>query len=134
MSLPLMTAPRRHSSSRALRDQNPSDDRLGIYTTLTDTIGDLPVRQVEAHEVKAQDPGPKRLVMAGQNGAGQIIEATLALLAPIALPMPLRVIMAVTSHRGAVTVRAADALGPPMPAYQLVAFRVDKQRRELHHE
>jgi hypothetical protein len=35
-------------------------------------------------------------------------------------------------HQGAVTVRAADALGPPMPAYQLVAFRVVNQRREVH--
>jgi RNA-directed DNA polymerase len=33
-----MTAPRQHSSSRTLRDQNPSADHLPIYTTLTDTI------------------------------------------------------------------------------------------------
>src|SRR5687768_13518400 len=46
--------------------------------------------------------------------------------------MPLRVVMPVASHRGAVTVRAADALGPPMLAHQLVAFRVVNQRREVH--
>ena len=88
--------------------------------------------KVEPHEVKAKYPDPKRLMVSSQDGAGQIIEATLALLAPIALPMPLRVIMAVTSHRGAVTVRAVDALGPPMLAHHLVAFRVVDQRREGH--
>ncbi len=67
-----------------------------------------------------------------QNGAGQIIEAALAWLAPISLPMPLRVIMPVASDGGAVTVRAADALGPAMLAHQLIAFRVVNQRRELH--
>src|SRR4051812_40108728 len=30
-----------------------------------------------------------------------------------------------------ITVGAADALGPPMPAYQLVAFRVVNQQREI---
>jgi hypothetical protein len=70
--------------------------------------------------------------MSGQNGAGQIIEAVLALLAPIALTMPLGVIMAVASYGGAVTVGAADALGPPMLAHQLVAFRVINQQREVH--
>jgi hypothetical protein len=70
--------------------------------------------------------------MSGQNGAGQIVEAALALLAPIALPMPLRVVMPMASHRGAVTVGATDTLGPPMPAHQLIAFRVVNQRREVH--
>jgi polyphosphate kinase len=36
------------------------------------------------------------------------------------------------SHRGAVTVGATDTLGPPMPAHQLIAFRVVNQRREVH--
>jgi hypothetical protein len=72
------------------------------------------------------------LVTSGQDSASQIIEAALALLAPVALPMPLSVVMPVASHRGAVTVRAADTLGPSMLAHQLVAFRVIDQRREVH--
>ena len=38
-------------------------------------LGDLPVRQVEAHEIQAQHPGPQWLVMAGQNRAGEVVEA-----------------------------------------------------------
>jgi hypothetical protein len=49
--------------------------------------------------MKAQHRDPKQLVMCGQDGAGQIVEAVLALLAPVALPVSLRVIMAVASYR-----------------------------------
>jgi hypothetical protein len=49
--------------------------------------------------MKAQHRNPKQLVMCGQGGAGQIVEAVLALLAPVALPASLRVIMAVASYR-----------------------------------
>ena len=35
---------------------------------------DLPAREVQAHEGKAQHPHPQRLVMAGQHGAGQLTE------------------------------------------------------------
>src|SRR3954453_15112012 len=38
---------------------------------------DLAVRQVYSHEVRAQDPGRDRLMMSGQNGSRQIIEAIL---------------------------------------------------------
>ena len=53
------------------------------------------VRQVQAHEVGAQDPDPQRLMMAGENCVGQVIEArlgratvTLALRLPVVMTMP----------------------------------------------
>jgi len=36
--------------------------------------GNLPVGQVQAHEVEAQHPHAQRLVMSGQHRAGQVIE------------------------------------------------------------
>jgi hypothetical protein len=54
--------------------------------------------------------------MAGQNGADPIIKAALALLAPVALPMPVPVIMPVASDGGTITVGAADAIRPLMLA------------------
>ena len=90
---------------------------LDIVLVQIEFMGDLPVRQVEPHEVETKHPDPKRLVMSGQNGAGQIVEAALARCTD-SVTMPLRVIMPMASHRGAVTVGATDTLGPPMPAHQ----------------
>src|ERR1700749_1390122 len=38
--------------------------------------GDLPVGEVQAHEVKAQYPHAQRLVMAGQHRAGEVVKAS----------------------------------------------------------
>ena len=37
--------------------------------------GDLPVGEVQAHEIEAQHPDPQRLMVPGQDGAAQIVEA-----------------------------------------------------------
>jgi len=37
--------------------------------------GDLPVRKVQAHEVKAQHPHAQRLVVRGQHRVGEVVEA-----------------------------------------------------------
>jgi hypothetical protein len=81
-----------------------------------------------SHKVETKYPEPKRLVMAGQNGADPIIKAALALLAPVALPMPVPVIMPVASDGGTITVGAADAIRPLMLA--LIAI-ILKARRAL---
>src|SRR3954462_11009916 len=94
--------------------------------------GDLPVREVQAHQVEAQDPDPQRLVVPGQDRAGQVVEAGAACRAAVALAARSGVVPAVAGHGGAVAGRAADALGPAMLADQLVAFRVIDQRRQVH--
>src|SRR3954451_397682 len=43
--------------------------------TANSGLGDLPVREVQAHQIQAQHPDPQRLVVAGQNGSGQVAEA-----------------------------------------------------------
>jgi hypothetical protein len=61
-------------------------------------VSDLPVRQVEAHEVQAEHPNPQRLMTSSQNGAGQIIKTRLTIRASIPLAMRLSVIVTITSH------------------------------------
>jgi hypothetical protein len=38
-------------------------------------LRDLPVGQVEAHEVQTKDPGPQRPMMASENRISQVVEA-----------------------------------------------------------
>jgi hypothetical protein len=44
--------------------------RLNVVLIQSQFPGDLPVRQVQAHEIQAQYPNPERLVMARQNRPG----------------------------------------------------------------
>ncbi len=92
---------------------------------------DLPVGKVQAHEVEAQHPRPQRLVMPGQHRAGKIVEAGRARLAPIALPMRLRVVASVPDHRETVAARAAYALGPAMLAHKRKALGIVHQAGEV---
>ena len=94
-------------------------------------LGDLPVGEVQAHEVQAQHPDPQRLMVPGQHRAGEVVEATRACLAPVALPVRLRVVAAVADHGGAAAAGAAHALRPAMLAHQGEALGVVDQRREV---
>lgn len=106
--------------------------RLNVRDAQIQFLGDLLVRHVQAHEVQAQHPDPQRLVMSGQNGPGQIVEAGSAGRASVALPMPLRLIMAITGDRCAAAVRAADALRPTVLPHQREALRIVQQARQVH--
>src|SRR3954463_5347175 len=51
-------------------------------------------------------------MMAGEDGVGQVIEPRLAGQAPVALPVPLPLVMAVPRHLVAAALRALHALRP----------------------
>src|SRR5215203_272935 len=110
--------------SRACR-QDPGAQLFGHGLYVTDVEiefpGDLLVRQVQAHEVEAQNPEPQRLMMAGENGIGEVIEAHLTGRAPVALPAPLPLVMAMSRHLGAPALRAPHALGPAQMPNRLKA-------------
>ena len=91
--------------------------------------GDLPVGEVQAREAGAQRPDPRRPAVAGQGGAGQVVEAGRARLAAVALAVPPRVAAPVADHRGAAAPGAADALRPALPARRGVALGVVDQGR-----
>src|SRR4051794_8976873 len=93
--------------------------------------GDLPVGQVQTHEVEAQHPDPQRLVVPGQHCPAAVVKARRARLAAIPLPMRLRVVMPVPDHRVAAASRATDALWPAVLAHQGEALRVVEQGCEV---
>src|SRR6476659_8868046 len=94
-------------------------------------LSDLPVGEVEAHEVEAQHPDPQRLMMPGQHSAGEIIKATRTGLAPIPLPVRLRVVAAVAHHGGTAATGAAHALRPAMLPHQGEALGIVDQRGKI---
>src|SRR3954462_822690 len=64
---------------------------LGVALAQTEFLRDLTVRQVHPHEVRAQYPG--RLMMSGQNGSRQVIEAILTCLAQVSLSASFAIVM-----------------------------------------
>ena len=93
--------------------------------------GDLPVGEVQAHEVQAQHPDPQRLVMPGQHRAGEVVEAPRAALAAVALPVRLAVVAPVADHRGAAAPGAAHAFWPAALAHEGKALGVVHQARKV---
>src|SRR4029453_6478779 len=93
--------------------------------------GDLPVREVQAHEVQAQHPHAQRLVVPGQHCPGEVVETPGARLTPIALPMRLGVVAPVADHRIAAAAGAAHTLAPAMLAHQREALGGVQQGREI---
>src|SRR3954449_3673405 len=67
----------------------------------------------------------------GQRRAGEVVEASGARLAPIALPVRLRIVAPVADHRIAAAAGAAHTLAPAVLAHQREALGVVQQRREI---
>src|SRR5215211_4285252 len=93
--------------------------------------GDLPVREVQAHEVEAQHPDPQRLVMPGQHRTGEVVEAPGARLAAIPLPIGLSVVAPVPDHRVTAATGAAHAFRPAALAHQGETLGIVHQAREV---
>ena len=94
-------------------------------------LGDLAVREVQAHEVQAQHPDPQRLVMAGQHRAGEVVEPPRAFLAAVALPARLAVVAPVADHRGSIALGATHAFWPAVLAHEGEAFGVVHQAGQV---
>ena len=75
-------------------------------------LGDLVVRQVEAHKREAQYPHTKWLMMPGKDGAGEVVEASVAGLAQIPLTLGLGVVTALFAHLRTVTHWTVNAIWP----------------------
>ena len=93
---------------------------------------DLPVRQVEAHEIETEHPDPQGLMMTSQHGAGQVVKAGAAGRAAVALAMRLSIVPTVTGHCGAAAVRAAYAVRPAVLPDKREALGVIEQRGKVH--
>src|SRR4051794_9471438 len=89
---------------------------LDVALVEIEFVGDLSVRQVEAHEIQTQHPDPQGLVMAGQNRAGEVVKACLAVLAQPALARVTGIVPAVPDNLAAGAGRAPHAVRPAMLA------------------
>src|SRR3954452_4010085 len=92
---------------------------------------DLAVRQVHPHEIRAQYPGRDWLMMSGKNSSRQVIEAILAGLAQVSLPVPLAIVMAVADHASVTAVEADNAVRPAELTNDFIALRFVEQVRQL---
>ena len=106
---------------------------LGIVGVDRQLAGNLLVGQIEAHQVQAQHPDREWLMMAGEHGARQIIEATAAYLAQIPSPLWLRFIVPLSGDVRRVAVGAMHAVGPAHRADGLVALCIVDQQADLEH-
>ena len=104
---------------------------LHVRSVEAQFLGDLTVREVQAHEVQAHHPDPQRLVMSGQHRAGEVVKAPRAHLAPVSLPVRLGLVKAIADYGTAPAGRAADTLRPAMLAHQGEALGIVDQRREV---
>jgi len=88
---------------------------------------DLPVGKVQPHEVEAQNPHAQPLVVPGQHGAGEIVEAGCTGFAPMPLPSRLRAVAPVPDHRRAAAPGALHALRPVVLAHKGEALGIVHQ-------
>src|SRR5262249_31402194 len=59
---------------------------LGVVRIEIQLAGNLLVGEVQAEEIQAEDPDPQGLMMAGEDGPGQVVEPAGTRLAEVALP------------------------------------------------
>ena len=78
---------RQHDRGAAIDDPLAEllDHRPGVVLVHVELLGDLQAREVQPHQVQAGDPGPQRPVVAGEDGAGEVVEALPAAAAFVAL-------------------------------------------------
>jgi hypothetical protein len=72
----------------------------------------------------------------GKNGSGQVLEAVLACLAQLSLPVPLAIVMAVADHSSATAMKADNAVRPSQLTNDVIALCLVEQVRQLdqvHH-
>src|SRR5688572_20524926 len=104
---------------------------LDIALAQIQFVRDLTVRQVHSHEIRAQYPGRDWLMMSGQNGSRQVIEAIPACLAQVSLSVPLAIVMAVADHASATAVQADNAVRPAELTNDFIALCFVEQVRQL---
>ena len=75
-------------------------------------LGHVVVREVEPHEIQAEYPHAKGLMMAGKDRVRQIVKASLAGLAQVALTLGLGVIAPLLGNIKTITMGTRDPVWP----------------------
>ena len=106
---------------------------LGVIGVDVQLLGDLLVGEVQPHEVQAQDPDPQRLMMAGEDRIGQVVEPLTAAVAVVALTFGLGVVPAVLGDPVGATPGAPHAIGPAHRPDGLEALGVVDEGLDVDH-
>jgi hypothetical protein len=85
---------------------------------------DLHVRQIQAHQVKAQYPNSQWLVVPLEDSPAQIVEIGATALAVVPLTSWLGLVVSVSNHLTAAAIRAAYTVWPPDIADGVKAFGI----------
>jgi hypothetical protein len=75
-------------------------------------LRNLVIREIEPHEIQTQDPDPQGLMMAGKDRVGQIVKASLAGLAQVALTLGLGIIASLLGNLKTITMGTKDTIWP----------------------
>jgi hypothetical protein len=87
-------------------------------------LGQVSIREVQAHAGQAQNPDPKRLMMTSKDRVASIVEVAVTGLAPVALTLGLGVITTLCGELRAVTGWPANGVWPAEGPDGLKAFGV----------
>ncbi len=91
---------------------------------------DLPIRQIQTHEVQAQQPDAQRLMMPRKNGVGQIIKTPTTAATQVTLPIRLSLIQASSCDLHRLAMRATYPLRPTQLPNRRKALRIVNQRQK----
>src|SRR5271166_5240924 len=106
---------------------------LDIADTQIQLRGDLLIGQVQPHEIQTQDPGRQGLVVAREDGLGEIVETAVAVLAAVALAVWLGFVAAVLGDVLGRASRARDPVGPAQLPHGFKALGVVDEVFEVDH-
>jgi hypothetical protein len=94
---------------------------------------DLLVREVEPHQIQAQDPLAQGLMVMREDRIGQVVKVAITSFAVIALPFTLTLMHAASPDLVGLTPDASDTVRPADLAHALVAFRIVYQVVDSEH-
>lgn len=97
-------------------------------------LGYLVIRQVEAHEIQAQEPHSTGLMVAGKDRVSQIVEAPLTGLTQIALTLGLGFVAPLFRHLSTVASWTLDAVRPAYVPDGLKTFGVVDEGLYVYHD
>ena len=97
---------------------------LHVVLVEVELLGDLPVGNIQPHQVQTANPYLEGLMTPGKDRPGEIVKVAPANLAAVFLARPLDRVMALLADRLGRAVRADDAIGPTQRAHGLETLLV----------
>ena len=96
-------------------------------------VGNLAIREVQAHQVKTTYPDSERLMASRKDGLAQVVKVALAAATTVILALWLPGILALFGHTGRAAVRTLHAVRPAQSAQRFVALGIIEQPCQRDH-